>query len=178
MFDFLIDGPLVDLQDMLQAREERAQRQYSWLTEVPGATLVSCTLNLPGPVKTSPALLAVFQKMTGHIDQALIAFPTHQKELLALPTGPEYYLLTTGKPKEVKQQLIQLEEDTPLGRLFDLDVLFLNKEIQTISRTELGAVPRKCYICEEDAKVCGRSRKHTLNEMYTAIQTILVKEQE
>ena len=33
--------------------------------------------------------------------------------------------------------------------------------------------PRRCFICNEDAKVCARSRKHTVPEMQEHIARIV-----
>ncbi|MEY8292793.1 citrate lyase holo-[acyl-carrier protein] synthase [Carnobacteriaceae bacterium 52-44] len=57
--------------------------------------------------------------------------------------------------------MVNIEENHPLGRLFDLDVLMLdqNNEVQGKSRTKLGLPVRRCFLCERPAKDCGRSRR-------------------
>ena len=66
--------------------------------------------------------------------------------------------------------MIAIETKISIGRLMDLDVLHLVDGIpQPISRQELGFSRRQCYICQNDAKVCSRSRKHSVIEMQEAI---------
>lgn len=64
-----------------------------------------------------------------------------------------------------------MEETHPLGRLFDVDVY--DEAGSGISREELGSPVRKCLICEKDAKLCGRSRSHTVKELYERIESII-----
>ncbi|MCO9197661.1 citrate lyase holo-[acyl-carrier protein] synthase, partial [Salmonella enterica subsp. enterica serovar Mbandaka] len=45
-----------------------------------------------------------------------------------------------------------------------------------LTREKLGYPKRKCLLCTEEAKVCGRSRTHTVKEMQYAIQAIVDKE--
>ncbi|HLR88779.1 MAG TPA: citrate lyase holo-[acyl-carrier protein] synthase [Atopostipes sp.] len=67
--------------------------------------------------------------------------------------------------------MVNIEENHPLGRLFDLDVLMLdqNNEVQGKSRTKLGLPVRRCFLCERPAKDCGRSRRHTVLELQEEI---------
>ena len=67
-----------------------------------------------------------------------------------------------------------MEEGSDLGRLFDLDVLIPDETFpQSISRSRLGAAPRRCLLCEEDAKACARSRAHTMDQLLEKINEIL-----
>ena len=57
--DKILNARPVSLQQMLAARERRAERQKTMLAE--GARcLVSCTLNMPGAVKQFPLARAFF----------------------------------------------------------------------------------------------------------------------
>ena len=75
--------------------------------------------------------------------------------------------------KQIKAMTVAIEEADSLGRLFDMDVMDKNG---SMSRGELGANPRKCLLCDEDAKVCARSQKHEMTELLDEIQRILVQE--
>ena len=57
----MLSGIPVELSAMLAAREERARQQDAWLKQYQ-CPLLSFTLNIPGPVKTSPALRRAFVK--------------------------------------------------------------------------------------------------------------------
>ena len=53
MCSLLFEGPEVSLAEVLAAREQRAKRQKELLESAPQYTLLSATMNIPGPVKTS-----------------------------------------------------------------------------------------------------------------------------
>lgn len=61
------------------------------------------------------------------------------------------------------------EETHPVGRLFDLDVIDING--QKLSRPSF----RKCIICGCQAQECARTRKHSVNEMQSKIEEMLME---
>ena len=70
--------------------------------------------------------------------------------------------------------MVQIETHHPYGRLVDLDVLAKTQDqLLPISRTEIGLPTRSCYVCEQDAKVCGRSRTHSVADMQRQIRKII-----
>lgn len=178
MSNNFFSGPTIHLKGMLEARETRADRQYYLLKNGP-KTLLSLTLNIPGPVKNSQEIQILAEGVVAELTQL---FPGEQSQVLSLldiRTGPEYYQLIERNPLEVKRQLVKIEEEHPYGRLLDLDVLVWDEgqRLKMISRKELGLPPRRCFICEEDAKVCSRNRRHTVSEMQEAICQLIEKGQ-
>lgn len=107
----------------------------------------------------------------------------------------------TDYPLDIKKAAVSVEEGSDLGRLFDIDVLVpgendaVSGEIaapgphdgsdsshsfdditgfpRSISRSQLGMKPRRCLLCEEDAKACARSRAHTIEQLLEKIDEIL-----
>ena len=81
------------------------------------------------------------------------------------------------EPLSIKKLMLSIEENTPCGRLFDIDVLTgsLDGDIPVkVSREELGYGKRKCLLCESDAFTCVRSGRHRVPEvMMKAVQLIL-----
>lgn len=177
---------------MLDAREQRALTQRQLLTANPKATLLSATMNIPGPVKISPMLRDVFEEVLDavHNHPTLRGVQSISKLYREKATGPEYYLLLDLPAKELKTAMIEVEESHHWGRLLDLDVLYCDVEqdqnqpdsttlqIHDTSRSELNLPSRRCLICEEDAKVCGRSRKHSIEDMQAAITHLIENERE
>jgi holo-ACP synthase len=169
-------GTPVDVVDMMLAREQRVQLQKELLQQAETASLLSATMNIPGPIKNSPSLeklfLAFIQQMQSLIEVHQIKLPVYRN----LKTGPEYLCLLGCSPIVLKKQLVAFEETQKAGRLFDLDVLYLEAgAMQTLSRTALKLPPRKCFVCQTDAKVCGRERRHTIEEMQHEIEQLLEK---
>jgi len=68
----------------------------------------------------------------------------------------------------LKRALIDLEDQTKLGRFIDLDVF---DGYTFLSRGKL----RSCFICDKPAYVCSRNQTHTLQELLNHVE-ISVKE--
>lgn len=153
----------VTVMEMMQARDERALRQQRLMPE--GGALVCLTMNIPGPRKTSPMIYAAFQEgkrlIASALPQAVFAEQTLAK------TGFEVCYLLPGDVRQAKRVLCALEDESPLGRLFDIDVL--SGDGQKMSREELGFPPRKCFLCGQPAFVCARSRAHSVADMMEEI---------
>ena len=112
--------------------------------------------------------------MISELDEALQSFEKLHQEDFSLGTGMEFYRVLRADALDVKRACTEFEEGHPLGRLLDIDVVEMAGETPTpISRTALGMSPRRCFICNEEAKVCARSRKHTVPEMQEHIARIV-----
>ncbi len=88
-----------------------------------------------------------------------------------LPTGYEHYLLLALDSTEAKYLACKLEDNHPLGRLFDLDVI--STEGMPLQRTDFGFSPRTCLLCSNDARVCMRQRTHSADEVSSKIQSLI-----
>ena len=160
-----IKGQEASLEEILDGRERRGEIQRELLTRK-GASLVSFTLNIPGPVKVFPFAIWLFETGDRLIRQMV---KEEQGEILQSREKREnmglegFYLLDLA-PEKVKRNLSIAEENHPLGRLFDFDVL--DRWGRKVSRQELGFPERKCLICGGPAFLCSRSRKHSAKEVF------------
>ena len=68
----MFNGEKVTLLEMLDAREQRAATQKELLETAPEASLLSATMNIPGEVKNSPTLTAVFLEVIDEVEQQLL----------------------------------------------------------------------------------------------------------
>lgn len=180
------------LMDLLDARENRVSHQKELLNKYPGAVLISMTLNIPGPVKDSPRYRKALETGLHRLKTILAdrcgsegSFTILHEEFRPLATGPEAYLVVQGDAAssaavsanfalDIKKAAVSVEEGSALGRLFDMDVLIPGENFPSIiSRSQLGAAPRRCLLCEEDAKACARSRAHTMDQLLEKINEIL-----
>lgn len=176
MSNDLFKGRTTTLEQMLTARSNRAERQKKLLGQESNQCLVCLTLNIPGPIKNSYEWQDVFLILVKEIEHTFSEEEMGTKVLRHEWTGSEYYLKLNVAQKEAKQKMVVIEEEHPLGRLADIDVLTFTENIQPLTRENLGYPKRKCLLCTEEAKVCGRSRTHTVKEMQHAIQAIVDKE--
>lgn len=162
-------GNEISLQQMLQRREQRASAQKLFLT-LHNSPLVSFSMNIPGPIKTNELIRRAFDigeillldglaKLNAKI---LDADEIHQD------TGDELLLAVEGvSPEILKDLAVKIETSSPIGRLFDIDIIAVNG--QKLSRD----VFRTCLICGKQAQECARSRNHSVEELQEAVSVLL-----
>ena len=155
------------LEKILAAREARAQKQQQLLQQY-GQPLVCFTMNIAGPVKNSGLITAGFRLGQKLLNDRFV--PEYEEEKIA-DTGCEYYYVVEGDAKAIKQQVCQIEDSFPMGRLFDMDVIAADGT--KISREDVGLHPRKCLLCDNDAMVCGRSRSHSVEALQAETRRLL-----
>lgn len=162
----------VTLMEMLEAREARVRAQDG-LREQFGAPVISFTLNIAGPVKNSPLIRRAFRTGQAELKAALRAARLEalwQGENLA-PTGCEGLYAVNGTAKEVKALCVSIEDSSPLGRLFDMDVLDIDG--RKLDREEVGGGSRNCIVCGAPGKGCASRRVHTIEELQEATRRIM-----
>ena len=156
------------MEQILAARECRAVRQQEILREY-ARPLICFTMNIPGPEKNDPLIERAFclgeQMLQTQLAVAdiTVAFIERWEE----DTGWVAFYVVEGDPQYIKQLTTEIEEGGPLGRLFDMDVM--DETGQKIARE----TERRCLLCEESARVCGRSRAHGLDALVKRTREIL-----
>lgn len=169
----ILDGPQVDLGQMLAAKDARVVKERALLVAAPTNTLLHVTLRIPGPVKTGTRIGAVFSAVMQTLTQQL-GEVVRSSDIDLLPTGPEAYFLTTLSPLSLKRLMVAFENQQRFCDLLDLDVVTLrDAELYQVSRTDLALPPRACLVCGGDAKACARSRRHGLPEVQQVVETIV-----
>ncbi len=160
----------VTLQELLDSRERRAQEQRRVLSKYDGV-LISVTLNIPGAIKDKPTYRKALQKGLALLTERFSEEQILYSEMRHLKTGSEGYLVVSEmEPMEVKTITVAVEEESPLGRLFDMDVMTAEG---SVSRASLGMPGRRCLLCGQEAKVCARSQKHPMEDLLKEVDRIL-----
>ena len=164
----MLKGPIVELPAMLARREQRAAEQAAFLTQYQTPLLSFC-LNIPGPVKTTPELRQVFDQAMQETRQKLQQehIPILAQNECHAATGDECLLALDGEAAKIKKLMTRIEETHILGRLFDIDVL--DAKGQKLSRD----MPRRCLLCDKQAQVCARSRRHSVPELTHRIEEMI-----
>ena len=170
----IYDEP-VELADMLAARERRVYLQQELIRRF-GCPLICLTLNIPGPVKVLPFTPEAFEEGCRRIENALAGLGAVPAgcERIREKTGFEALYSVDGEALALKKAMISIEDNVPLGRLFDIDVLQCDGT--KVSREDLGCSPRTCLLCGKPAHVCSRSRAHSVKELTAEISRILSQE--
>jgi holo-ACP synthase CitX len=141
---------------ILEAREERLNNVIHYLQE---GGIVVIKANIPGSDKN---LFHAFI-LTAIFKNELLRLIEVKKQLYFESADGPYYILVVNKDLNLKHILVNLEETHKLGRLIDLD--FFMKAKKSVSRSELNLSRRRCYICNNDAVICSRSKKHSLRDL-------------
>ena len=163
---------MVSLMEILVARERRALRQ-SELIDQYKKPIISFTMNIAGPIKNNADIKRGYelgkQMLVRELELAEMHC-LHFEEILDT-TGNEAFYVLDAEPIAIKKVTTEIEDMSPLGRLFDLDVI--NTQKRKIDRREVELDGRKCLICGNDAKECARSRTHSVEELQKKTSEIL-----
>jgi len=164
------DNMKITLDMLLQSREERWNMQRQLINENADKTLICLTVIMPGNEKRNEqslivaraALVALKDAFSGH------CFQLTERDL---STGFEAFMLTDISLLEAKRMTCAIEDSHPLGRLFDIDII--DKNVSPVSRAAIGAAPRRCLLCNNEARFCMRNHTHTQEELHNRINEMI-----
>ena len=158
-------GNAIPLEVLLDAKEDRSKTQRR-LRRTFGGTLVCLLVNYVGQVKTNSVTRRIFE------EGAKAIFSLLEVDYLAVnlfETGEEGFFVTQLDAEKAKRVLCQVEETHPLGRFMDIDVF--DRDGRQISRQDVGFEPRKCLLCDCDARECYILRRHDAQQLKKFIDT-------
>lgn len=167
----------ITLHELLTSRDARHAMQTKLLAEHSGKTLVCLTVVMPGSVKRNHQSLCVAHAAVEAMREAFHLNDMSDAEREAvlterdLNTGYEAYLITPLPLLEAKRIAVTIEDTHPLGRLFDIDVI--NSDGIPVARNDIGEKPRRCLVCEHEARYCMRMRWHTQEEIWAKINEMV-----
>lgn len=164
--------PIISLTQLLAARDARAHQQQRWLSRW-GHTLISTTLVWPGDVKDTSSARAVMAVANVTLKELIHAngWEITRHETRHLITGPESFWSVNAPAIEVKKAAIRVEDNHPLGRLWDVDVFCPDTGL--LSRKSVGDNKRRCFICDEPAHVCARMQRHSLQTLQAVMKEMI-----
>ena len=175
----------ITLDELLASRDARHAMQQKLMAEHSGKTLVCLTVVMPGSVKRNQQSLTVARaavkamRKAYNISDDLLPetelltneLKIETRECLVerdLNPGYEAYLITPLPLLEAKRVAVDIEDTHPLGRLFDIDVI--DAQGIPVSRDRVGGQPRRCLVCDHEARYCMRMRWHTQEEIWARIK--------
>ena len=165
-----MQGIEVGIDEILDCREKRVAIQNEMIKKY-NKPIISFTMNIPGPIKTNNEIKKAFDIGKNLILENLNKNNIEILEIQELNenTGNELFISVNSLAEKIKNITVSIEEASELGRLFDMDVIDINFE--KLSRKSF----RKCLICEAQAQECGRSQKHSMEELQNKVEKILSK---
>ena len=160
----------ITLDALLQSRDNRHALQQQLLQQHPGSTLVCLTVVMPGSIKRNLYSVVTAQAaLTALLDR--LGMNIQEVRARDLGTGYEAYLITGLPALEAKRVTCDIEDSHPLGRLFDIDVI--DADGSPIPRQTVGGEPRRCLLCENEARWCMRNHSHSQEELMDRIQQMI-----
>ena len=156
----------VTLRQVLQAREDRVRLQQQFLRDY-RCPLICFTMNIAGPVKNSPLIQRGFQEGLRALEMQLPPNSVKKLRVDSTVTGCQAIYAVNRDASELKKICIAIEEGTPLGRLFDMDVL--DTDGTKLERSNL----RGCFVCGAAGRVCAAGRIHSVPQLQAVTTQIL-----
>ena len=148
-------------EDILIERERRTQHQQKLLKQYKMPILV-IRVNYPGINKDNH----ISQEITKIINQVIcerFSYFIQYKEEINAAEGPIVVMCINRDAKKIKSVVLDIESNHILGRCVDLDVY--DESGNSIGRQDFGLEMRKCYLCQDIAHNCVRSKKHSKEEV-------------
>ena len=159
---------MIDLSAILAARDRRVRLQNDLLQKY-GRPLVSFTMNIAGPVKRTDLIEDAFSMGCALLEGQLrrVKAPVLEKITTVEDTGCEALYAVDLDAMQLKSLTVELEDNTPAGRLLDMDVL--DRDGTKLDRS----AQRCCLICGKPGAGCARSRAHSVEELQARTTEIL-----
>lgn len=157
------------ISDILEDREKRYIEILS-LIKLYKLPVICGKINYPGNDKNTPEAQKAFQILKQLLDNKINDMSVY-KQMLSGEDGRSILYVINLEPLEAKIIAVKLETDHPLGRIFDIDVYA--GEGESIGRENLGIEPRKCIICEKDARICMKAGKHSIQEVLDKVNRLI-----
>lgn len=151
--------------EFLFDRDKRVAYQEHLLKENKDKTLVTIRINYPGIEKsnyiTDNIVNTIYNEILTYYGKFIVFEDKYKNK-----EGIVAHFLFDLDFVNVKKEMINVEEEHILGRCLDIDVYTLkNDKVIGISRSDLFKKPRRCFICDLDAKICSRAQTHTIDEI-------------
>ena len=152
----VLDKLKMDIRNkILSSREERSKTIEELLNE--SAIVLSVKPNIPGVNKNSYIAYLLINAFANICDDIV----KENAPTFGYNNDGPYLLFQFNdeiNPLHLKNRMIEIEEKHFLGRLIDIDVYTRNGKITR-------DIPRKCYICDNQAFFCIRNKTHTLEQV-------------
>ena len=156
----------VTLSQILYSRDERVKKQQSILNQFK-FPIISFTMNIAGPVKTSPVIERAFFEGIRLLKETLHENSIKYQDIEIKDTGCEAIFSVNNDASRLKEICTNIEESISIGRLFDMDVIDING-----NKLERKNV-RGCFVCGAPGRGCAAGRVHSVDELQVKTKEIL-----
>ncbi|KAB8122029.1 MAG: holo-ACP synthase [Candidatus Phytoplasma cynodontis] len=169
-------------QNILYSREKRYLKQKQILKKYKKGLLI-ISLNIPGINKTKKIyklfLKKIFyEKIIVFLKKEKIFFFYYKNEKIIKDDAGFYLNLILNKYTQrslnkIKKKIIKLENSNEIFSLLDIDIM--NIFHTKIKRSDLKINPRKCFLCNKNAKLCSFKKNHSLKKILSFLKKKIKK---
>ncbi|WP_176700218.1 MULTISPECIES: citrate lyase holo-[acyl-carrier protein] synthase [unclassified Gilliamella] len=169
------DGTPINLEQMLLAKEKRVENQKQAMICYKHP-IISLSLVIPGAIKNSSGARYLFDEAIKTLHHCFLQndIAIINEDHYHYITGSEAIIAIKCSANVLKKYCIDIENNHPLGRLWDIDVIDIVTQ-KSLSRSQFDNQPRQCLVCHKTAKLCGRAKRHSIDEIFTAIENKIEK---
>ena len=154
------------MESILRGREKRVIKRKKFIEKnLEAASFICLTINMPGRDKRSD-----FSRKLFYDAKKIVLKTLRQKNINILDelefsngAGDVFLAAAALRPEKLKKIAVKIEEEHISGRFLDLDI-YKSSNI-SLSRSDINCPPRKCFICDQNAKACMRTAKHSRAEL-------------
>ncbi len=156
---------------ILEDREIRYNKVMK-LIQIYKLPVVCGKINYPGKNKNTKEAEKAFSTLLDSLQLKYNSFCVYSQKIEGYD-GKSILMVLNMDDLDAKKIALAIEEEHVLGRIFDIDVYIEGGN--SIGRESINKIPRRCILCDEDARICMRSNKHTLKEVQKEIDEMINK---
>ncbi|MDR1781679.1 MAG: citrate lyase holo-[acyl-carrier protein] synthase [Bacilli bacterium] len=157
-------------EQILNDKEKRVLLQNKLINQY-HLPLLSIKANYPGLYKNN--LMTTYLVIKAFLElRELIKIEYYQ--IISTSEGLVILTIVNQEVNNLKKEMINYENSKDVNRLLDLDVI--DTKLNLISRKKIGYSARKCFICDEDAKICNRMQRHSYQELQQYFNNLVIND--
>jgi len=152
-------------------REKRYDRILELIEEYRLPVLCG-KINYPGKNKITVEAIKAFEALKQSINLKFDEKSLFSQMLYGCD-GNSLLMVINEDPLKAKNMAVSIEENHILGRVFDIDIYV--EDGSSIGRDSINRNPRKCLICNNDARICIKSNTHDVKDVIKEVDGIINK---
>lgn len=157
------------LEKILEDREKRYNKIIDAINKFK-VPVICGKINYPGPDKNTKEAKAAFGVLLKLIEEEFAPFSIFS-EMIEGFDGSAVIAAVNINSLKAKEIAVRVENNNPVGRIFDIDVYDLKGYPVSRNLTD----KRKCILCGKDARECIRQHRHDISIVVNATNDLIRK---
>ena len=157
------------LDKVLEDREKRYNKIVNMINKFK-LPVVCGKINYPGPDKNTKEASAAFNVLLKLVEEEFGPYSTIFEKIEGFD-GSAIIAAVKINSLKAKEIAVKVENNNPVGRIFDIDVYDLKGYPVSRNLTD----KRKCILCGKDARECIRQHRHDISIVVNATNDLIRK---